>query len=602
MRKMKRQICIEETVSRIPSLFAYYDYNELGEMVVHKATDSSDGSYGKIVSGLKIPYNLRLNGETVISANETVSYRTLMNYYYSAKRNGLKAVQSNNLIIFVEEGIGKIEIKLRSILDEHNMKRYYYETPDGDKIYFDEEPTRIERFLYISQAKKMYDEMVKKKILCHEYWKELETSDIKETFETKEVCCICDDYNERGGDGMVQILSYWLSKAEEIAGLYFEYVDTDKDIFSFNVSLVNTYNDPGYYTPYVINWKPGKYLAPKEKFIYEDSNGVMQMYQNGDEHYYGRYDTENECPVFNENDVTKIDGYWDGVEDIEINEKTDSKLSSLKRFSTFTDIYGEPQKPEINEDWLYFYCKDFALNIRTKNDELGNIGFYGDMPAIEDNKVINLMAYGDMITDIKANEEERTITFEYVIGAHLKGVKAADEWIKYDDDNNAHYHYDKFEVDYDSEYGMNCGIFYTETYYYNEGSDLENLIADTDKWNEYIVNDNDTRRFDTNCYEFYTGNSVISYEKQIGFNRATINYLTTDLTYVKDNSRDVFDTFIFKEDYLMGIHFKPYVEDNVDIDRGKNAAFERHIKLGEVKTLQDLENYQNGGFFNIKEF
>jgi hypothetical protein len=52
----------------------------------------------------------------------------------------------------------------------------------------------------------------------------------------------------------------------------------------------------------------------------------------------------------------------------------------------------------------------------------------------------------------------------------------------------------------------------------------------------------------------------------------------------------------------MGIHFKPYVEDNVDIDRGKNAAFERHIKLGEVKTLQDLENYQNGGFFNIKEF
>lgn len=599
MRKMKRIICIEETVSRIPSLFAYYDYNELGELVLHKSTDAPDGSYGKIVSGIKPPMPLTLNGEVVINIG-AVSYRTLMNFYNDAKKQGLKSDSDNTLITFVERGIGKIDIVVKATSNNEEIAKYYYETPEGEKIFFDIKPNRILPYFYLSQARRLYNEMVKKMILCHEFWREQETTDVKETFESKEVCCLCNEYNEIGGDGMVQILAYWLNKSEEISEEYFSYADGTEDLFKIAFPLVNTFNDAGYYTSYILNWKPGQYLAPKERFIHEDEDGVMQMYINGDTPYYGTYNEDNERPEFNESDVTKLTSQWEDTSEIIINENTDSKLRSLRRYFTYVDAYGNPQSPDEDEDWLYYYCKDFVLNIRTKNDELGNIGFYGDIPVVENNdKVVNLMAYGDVITDIQASEGE--ITFTYVIGAHLKGVKASN-WGDLDDDNNPIYYYEKFEVDTDSDYSINCGVFYTETYQYNEGSDLEALAQDSDRWEKYIVNEDEIRRFDDKYYAFYTGNSTMSYDMEVGTKSADIGYLKTDLTYIKDNRRDIFTTNIFKEDYLMGIHFKPYVEDNVDIERGKNAAFERHIKLGEVKTLQDLENYQNGGFFNIKDF
>ena len=45
-------------------------------------------------------------------------------------------------------------------------------------------------------------------------------------------------------------------------------------------------------------------------------------------------------------------------------------------------------------------------------------------------------------------------------------------------------------------------------------------------------------------------------------------------------------------------------EENVDsdiyIDRGINAAFEKHLKLGEVTSLEALEQYGNG-YFKIME-
>ena len=121
-------------------------------------------------------------------------------------------------------------------------------------------------------------------------------------------------------------------------------------------------------------------------------------------------------------------------------------------------------------------------------------------------------------------------------------------------------------------------------------------------FSDYIEDVGHIKRFTDMVFPFFTGNSKLSYDKQIDTKKKEVIYLNSDLEYKKTFGIDVFDAEIFKEDYLMGIHFKPVVENNVNIDRGKNAAFERHIKLGEVKTLQDMENYQNGGFFNIKEY
>jgi hypothetical protein len=41
----------------------------------------------------------------------------------------------------------------------------------------------------------------------------------------------------------------------------------------------------------------------------------------------------------------------------------------------------------------------------------------------------------------------------------------------------------------------------------------------------------------------------------------------------------------------------PKVDVNVTIDRGGVSVFEKHYKLAECNTMQDLQNYHNGEFF-----
>lgn len=53
-----------------------------------------------------------------------------------------------------------------------------------------------------------------------------------------------------------------------------------------------------------------------------------------------------------------------------------------------------------------------------------------------------------------------------------------------------------------------------------------------------------------------------------------------------------------KQEYLLGISERPKVNSDVFIDRGVVSPLESHLRLSEIKTLNDLENYNNG-FYNI---
>ena len=64
------------------------------------------------------------------------------------------------------------------------------------------------------------------------------------------------------------------------------------------------------------------------------------------------------------------------------------------------------------------------------------------------------------------------------------------------------------------------------------------------------------------------------------------------------NGLDVYPTY--QEAYNIGVVSSPIIDSNVNIYRGNNAAFEKHLKLGEVTSLEALENYTNG-YFNMIE-
>ena len=66
----------------------------------------------------------------------------------------------------------------------------------------------------------------------------------------------------------------------------------------------------------------------------------------------------------------------------------------------------------------------------------------------------------------------------------------------------------------------------------------------------------------------------------------------------KHNNLQVFPTY--REEYRFGISALENVDSDIYIDRGINAAFEKHLKLGEVTSLEALEQYGNG-YFKIME-
>lgn len=55
---------------------------------------------------------------------------------------------------------------------------------------------------------------------------------------------------------------------------------------------------------------------------------------------------------------------------------------------------------------------------------------------------------------------------------------------------------------------------------------------------------------------------------------------------------------IFYDEKMLGLSYPLKEKYDFAIDRGSSVAFEKHLQLSEVKTMQDLENYRNGSLLN----
>ena len=171
---------------------------------------------------------------------------------------------------------------------------------------------------------------------------------------------------------------------------------------------------------------------------------------------------------------------------------------------------------------------------------------------------------GDFISSDPVIENGK-IEFEYVIGG-------------------------QFNVDDDGAFiaGVpGTGDVYKEKYTYQEAHCDYVAIDGVDNvpiWSNYID-------FDGAAKEFYSTRYNLS---RTG-NTANIVEATTGDIWREDYS---FDSYLAKEEYLINFSLPPKVDVNVTIDRGGVSAFEKHYKLAECNTMQDLVNYGNN-FFNL---
>jgi len=119
--------------------------------------------------------------------------------------------------------------------------------------------------------------------------------------------------------------------------------------------------------------------------------------------------------------------------------------------------------------------------------------------------------------------------------------------------------------------------------------------------NKIISESSDFSGENQGLYEYIIGATENELEttgihyKDVSSGISNISYLTNGLT--AENS---ISSPNIKSDYLLGIIETPKTFINVKIDRGVNSTFEKNLKLGDIRTLDDLTKYGNG-FFKIKD-
>lgn len=294
---------------------------------------------------------------------------------------------------------------------------------------------------------------------------------------------------------------------------------------------------------------------------------------------------------------------------------TSSKLLGLRSFNVMTDDNGNmiealnttPTKDTYN----YQPLKGSELEPLY---QVGNVACisafslsYEDYENNKKNEPRPIRHVGNIISSMKfyyadANGDKILDTVTKVGGAIKSSLNAIQESTRKATDYKNKY---PMEVVSDNVY---CEIVYNigATIAYDKTKASYSIDGDSGVTYTEIV------EFEKVKTEYYLGNDSHSYPIYVyklrqGDNptasfTAPINVFDSGLTTTYSsidgmddyNGLDAYPTF--QDAYNIGISSLPIVDSDVNIDRGNNAAFEKHLKIGEVTSLEALENYTNGYF------
>lgn len=639
MNTIKVKYGLEDITARVPGLFPYIEFDENHVSTVHAASDSDVGCYGKIACALTIPNDVSLtvadNGSnrSIIVAGLPYTYKTLMSAYYKYRDD----YPTNSFIKFMEKGIGKFKI-----------------TANIDFEYC----TLVPEYEYYANCARLWDEYTKISIMCSKYQL------IKEaTGEVNcELECLVEKYAKMGGDIMKDYYGNLVNNANAIAAEYYGYLSNEFNLnFDLNITasendlgILNTFieffgtkyvnalyvvegntvvrvvrqvdpqdpthpisqdtmtSDKKYYTDDTCILEASRgvdYFLPGDLTIYDDRTYVCEQPTMNGEWDASRFHLINEnyldqTPDYN----TYYNPNTGSTPSTELNATSNSKLNGFIGELRYTDESGTVRTPDNGTDWLWYYRIGRIGFSETITDRFNNIEIQSGYTRNENigQYETHLMAYGDIITNIERTQDENnsTLTITYVIGAHFKSKLA---YTDFDDDGNAHYYYGDYEYDSNDTHGVK----YVETYLYNTDSEIYNM---SDEFFEYFVT-HDKNELDRNNTTispsiiigsrytkgaFRLDTNVANSDILVNGYETSLPYIISDYSTSIQLSKDSIVNPLTKFDYLGGVAYNPSVQSDVHISRGNASAWERHIKLSEIKSFDDLDTYSNGGFFNLR--
>lgn len=272
--------------------------------------------------------------------------------------------------------------------------------------------------------------------------------------------------------------------------------------------------------------------------------------------------------------------------DSKIVSNLESKLQSLRRYKKSYDDNGNElpgvvtysmnnNEKVLNENLEFIFTVGEVHNLSETYDEKEGITYYhGD--------VIEEISYSkDNISFTDKKDNANYIKFIYYIGVRLfeKEDENGEKYWSIYDENNMYYDGTKYEEIYNITIDK-----------YEDGIDIDG------KKHHIIYDEVD---FESNYNIVYNEDLDFAPIKTI-FSTATssVNELFSK-NYIND-TYNVINAPLYKEEYMLGISTPIKRDINVYIDRGINAAFERHLILSEINTYQDMQNYKND-YFNFAE-
>lgn len=314
-------------------------------------------------------------------------------------------------------------------------------------------------------------------------------------------------------------------------------------------SLLRTLRDQKKYTDDEDNVLPGLF----KKYDDAPSGKYFICEKNGDEWVVSPYTG---------NDLKNGDGMTSEEAANVKFYRTVTTEASAKRIS---EVYDTEPKEDGEPEPEFFYYKvkyenseSATMTIPYKKGNTANVYF------IEDGEDDEYVCRGDFISEEPIITGDK-IEFKYVIGGYFT-ADSAGTFINY----------------------IGSGDVYYEKYKYESSHLIYVTLDGVDNvpiYSEYID-------FDASMKEFYSP-SLNLYRYG---NTANIIEATTGEIWNEDYS---YDAYLTKEEYLTNFSSPPKVDVDVTIDRGGVSAFEKHYKLSECNTMQDLTQYGNN-YFNLQ--
>ena len=613
MRKIYKTISLEPMTSRLPSVIPAYIQ---GSSTPITFNDSAlrDRGYSYTSNYGLIPCSVTLNGRTISFERLSIWYHKFKEYYNLLNNYGHCGVKYSSATAYYDNESKKYPDDLY-----YGNSRETYVNLDAEisamgglstyayiREYFIPEyiiPTAYQD--YWGRTMLYYPDVIKWIGWFKErYDKYGANPNCKNTSD----CCDCTEYVNRGGNSVYTSMTSWYSSIQSK-------IPTSAippNIIS-PIEIQNSIEDLGEFTIFCEEYKVGVDYRVANGYGATANTKGGTIVTNGDE--IMRLKDGKRGYKFNntymENEFDNAS--WDVINSPSASTTytayTSSKLKFIHLDNYLTDDVGNIIEGiyDVSEHANHQPAEGTILEPLYQMGVISNVTNVDGHDDMFKGDVINSMIFYYKTVDRESDSNTRkTVPSKFKVVETINSSTSSKSSNKiYDDDIYCDVNYNVgnvYTLNSNNELSLTTtGVSYTETVQF-EKTRVEYYLKQQVK----NSSPSDVRKVDTHSISYPIYVYRLKQKEELiddnSYNTAYVDNLsritiTASRKYDNDykSSGDT-KAPIIREEYRVGVSAPENIKGNIYIDRGINSAFEKHLKLGEVASLEALENYGNNYF------